>query len=173
MILLTIADLPWKKERWKRWAIELGVILIAALITSLPFLMHFKSFVNGLAVNCPLPFFANSTVGPMLFEGVEKCQRSPLWMLWLLWGFFWYCGSVFFISKIEKIKELWDIPKVWNTKFTHIDRILFVLYIFAFALIIFPEFFYFKDIYPQHFRSNTMFKLGYQAFILWSIVSCY
>ena len=26
-------------------------------------------------------------------------------------GLFWYCGSVFFISKIEKIKELWDIPK--------------------------------------------------------------
>lgn len=173
MIFLTMVHVPWKRARWKPWGRELGVVLIAALIASLPFLSRFHSFVNGVAVNCPLPFFANSKVGPILFEGVEKCQRSPLWMLWLLWGFFWYCGGVFFISKIEKVKDLWHISRIWNTKFTHIDRILFVLYIFAFALIIFPEFFYFKDIYPQHFRSNTMFKLGYQAFILWSIVSGY
>ena len=40
-------------------------------------------------------------------------------------------------------------------------------------LLIFPEFFYAKDIYPGHFRANTMFKLGYQAFIMMSIVSGY
>lgn len=173
LIFLTLMHAPAKSGRWKRLAIEGAVIVAAALITSLPFLSQFKSFVNGIAVNCPLPFFANSKIGPILFEGVEKCQRSPLWMMWLLWGFFWYCGGVFFLSKIEKIKELRNISMIWKTKFTHVERVLFVFFIFSFALIIFPEFFYFKDIYPQHFRSNTMFKLGYEAFMLWSIVSGY
>jgi len=40
-------------------------------------------------------------------------------------------------------------------------------------LIIIPEFFYIKDIYPAHFRANTMFKLGYQAFIIMGIASTY
>lgn len=173
LVLLVLAHASWHQGTWKRLVIEGAVIGAAALITSLPFLSHFKSFVNGIAVNCPLPFFADSKIGPILFEGVEKCQRSPLWMMWLLWGFFWYCGGVFFLSKIEKIKELRNISMIWKTKFTHVDRVLFVFFIFSFALIIFPEFFYFKDIYPQHFRSNTMFKLGYEAFILWSIVSGY
>lgn len=40
-------------------------------------------------------------------------------------------------------------------------------------LLIFPEFFYAKDIYPAHYRANTMFKLGYQAYIMLSLVSAY
>lgn len=162
-----------KHMRWKPILLPFIVVLFGVGITSLPFLAHFKSFVNGIAINCPLPFLANSKLGPILFEGVEKCQRSPLWMMWLLWGFFWYCGSLLLFGKINKIKDLWDIKSLWNTKFTHVEKFLSVLFVFSFALIIFPEFFYFKDIYPQHFRSNTMFKLGYQAFIMWSIVSGY
>lgn len=53
------------------------------------------------------------------------------------------------------------------------DLLFIVFFVFSLTLIIFPEFFYFKDIYPMHFRSNTMFKLGYDAFILFSIVSAY
>src|SRR4030043_1076867 len=36
-----------------------------------------------------------------------------------------------------------------------------------------PEFFYIKDIYPAHFRANTMFKLGYQAFMMMSLASIF
>lgn len=161
------------KKTWKQWGLSAGLVLLVAALTSLPFLLHFKSFVNGVAVNCPIPFFAHSRIGPLLFEGVEKCQRSPLWMLWVLWGFFWFCGGLFLFSKVDKIKYLRDIKSLWNTKFTHTEHVLLLFFFFAFALIIFPEFFYFKDIYPQHFRSNTMFKLGYQAFIMWSIMSSY
>lgn len=45
-----------------------------------------------------------------------------------------------------------------------------VMFWYCVGLVIFPEFLYFKDIYPAHFRSNTMFKLGYQAFIMWGIL---
>lgn len=142
------------KATWEKKAQRIGSVLLAAIITSLPFLFHFKSFVNGLAVNCPPSPLTDSKIGPLLFEGVEKCQHSPLWMMWLLWGFFIYCGIWLFTSKVKQ-------------------PLLKIFFLFSVALIIFPEFFYFKDIYPMHFRSNTMFKLGYQAFIMFSIMSAY
>lgn len=142
------------QAHWGEFAKRIGVVVVAAAVTSIPFLMHFKSFVNGVAVNCPLALVSDTQIGPILFEGVDKCQHSPLWMMWLLWGFFWYCGVWLFASKKKHM-------------------LLTVFFFFSLALIIFPEFFYFKDIYPMHFRSNTMFKLGYQAFIMFSIVAGY
>ncbi|MBI2404569.1 hypothetical protein HYV22_00080 [Candidatus Gottesmanbacteria bacterium] len=137
-------------ETYKSYMVLLPIAV--ATLTSLPFLLHFKSFVSGIGVNCPPAFLAGTKIGPFLLEGVEKCQRSPLWMLLILWGFFLYCG----LGGLGKLGRL--------------GRIFFI---FSLGLIVFPEFFYFKDIYPMHFRSNTMFKLGYQAFILFSIVSAY
>jgi len=83
--------------------------------------------------------------------------------MWLLWGFFIYCGTWF----------VWKVWKQTDTKNTQTNHLLTVFFIISILLIIFPEFFYFKDIYPMHFRSNTMFKLGYQAFMMFSIVSGY
>jgi uncharacterized membrane protein len=142
-------------SNWKTMAEKLGLVVIAAGITALPFLTHFKSFVSGIAVNCPPAFLANTKIGPLIFEGTEKCQHSPIWMMLILWGFFLYCG-------------FWLVVRL-----TTAEKMLRIFFFFSIALIIFPEFFYFKDIYPMHFRSNTMFKLGYQAFILFSLVSGY
>lgn len=147
-------------SNWTNWA-KLGIVVISAVLVSLPFLSHFKSFVSGIAVNCPPDLLAERKIGPLLFETVDKCQHSPLWMMWLLWGFFWFNGAALII---------WGIMR---KNFTRIERILIVLFGFSMILIIIPEFVYFKDIYPDHFRSNTMFKLGYQAFIMFSIVSGY
>ena len=133
-------------------------ILITFLITVIPFMVTFKPFVSGVAINCPPALLENRKIGPLLFEGVEKCQKSELWMLVVLWGFFAYAaiGLASFVKKGDKTRKL-----------------LLIISVFSALLIVFPEFFYFKDIYPLHFRSNTMFKLGYQAFILMSFVSGY
>lgn len=149
LFLIVVFSIPGRGSK----ILQLGVVVAAAIVTSLPFLSHFKSFVSGIAVNCPPAFLANTKIGPLMFEGVEKCQVSPLWMWWLLWGFFVYCG-------------------VWILR-NRTQKMLIIFFLFALALVIFPELFYFKDIYPAHFRSNTMFKLGYQAFILLSIVAGY
>lgn len=161
------------KKYWKQILSVFAAATLSAIGASLPFLAHFSSFVSGLAVNCPPAFLADHKIGPILFEGVEKCQHSPLWMMWLLWGFFIYCGVFFIISRFPRIKVSKFKFIQLNTYFTPIDLLLAVLFIFSVLLIIFPEFFYFKDIYPMHFRSNTMFKLGYQAFIMFSIVAGY
>ena len=139
------------------------LVAIVSCITVVPFLIHFKSFANGVGVNCPPAFLANTKIGPFLFEGVEKCQKSPLWMMTLLWGFFWFTGVWLFVRKI------------WNKERYNgnINRILKVFFLYSLVLIIIPEFVYVKDIYPAHFRSNTMFKLGYEAFIMWSIIAAY
>lgn len=137
------------KSAWKEKLKQLGIVVISFVITVMPFISHFKSFVSGVAVNCPPSFLANSKFGPLLFEGVEKCQRSPIWMMLLLWGVFVYFGIWYFL-KLHQRKNVF----------------ISIVFVYSLTLILFAEFFYFKDIYPMHFRSNTMFKLGYQAFIL-------
>ena len=174
LLLLVLLPGDWMRSSyWKSWGMIAAVVCIAAGFSSLPFLAHFTSFVNGVAVNCPPAALANSRIGPILFESVDKCQKSPFWMMWLLWGFFWFCGVSLIIFRGWGIRKLRDIRIFWEKKFTQSEKILVVFFIFSVLLIIFPEFFYFKDIYPSYFRSNTMFKLGYQAFILFSLVSAY
>lgn len=161
LIILVMHNAQFKIFNWEKVAIIAGGVISIAGAVSLPFLLYFKSFVSGVAVNCPPASLADTKIGPILFEGVEKCQHSPLWMMWLLWGFFIYCG-IWLLGGIKGIKGV-----KWN------EKLLSIFFVFSLLLIIFPEFFYFKDIYPMHFRSNTMFKLGYQAFIMFSIVSGY
>jgi YYY domain-containing protein len=154
---------------WKQIALPAAIVLGATAITSAPFLWHFDSFVSGIAVNCPPSFLANIKVGPILFEEATKCQHSPLWMLLLLWGFFLYCGGALLVSLLAKKGT--HKGSLFHGALPPHTLILIIFFLFSVVLIIFPEFFYFKDIYPAHFRSNTMFKLGYQAFMLFSIVA--
>lgn len=178
LFVVLYAVLFWRrftKKPWWRALIQPASVLTISVLASVPFLSHFTSFVSGVAVNCPPWFLANSKLGLLLFEGVEKCQKSPLWMMWLLWGFFWFCGLWWMATKTK-----WKFGKLKLSKYrisfteiTQTEIILVVFFFFSLALLIFPEFFYFKDIYPAHFRSNTMFKLGYDAFILFSFLSAY
>lgn len=149
------------KTDWFDLLYPVFLVAILAFVSALPFLFFFSSFAGGIGVNCPPSFLQNMKFGPIIFESADKCQRSPLWMMWLLWGFFWFTGIGLFIAKLWK-KEDQSRPFI---------RILKVFFLFSVGLIIFPEFLYVKDIYPAHFRSNTMFKLGYQAYIMWSIIS--
>lgn len=152
--------------------------LIVAPLAALPFLVYFNSFVTGLAINCPPSFLAQRKIGPFLFETVDKCQKSPFWMWWLLWGFFFFCVAWLLVRKIKKRQNekynifIYKITKL-SCEITHQEKLLFCIAMYCLFLLVFPEFFYFKDIYPAHFRSNTMFKLGYQAFMMLSIISAY
>ena len=96
-------------------------------------------------------------------------------MLIILWGFFIYSGSALILNsskfKVQSSKIGKRISFAFAPKAGSVERVLMVLFLFSLVLIVIPEGVYFKDIYPAHFRSNTMFKLGYQAFILFSIVS--
>jgi YYY domain-containing protein len=54
------------------------------------------------------------------------------------------------------------------------DLAVLLMGLCAFGLIIMPELIYVKDIYGgEHYRANTMFKLTYQAFILFGMMMGY
>jgi hypothetical protein len=146
----------------RRYAIHLALLLGSFALFSFPFSYFFKPFTSGIGMNCAPSFLTNiGHIGPFLFEK-GNCQPDPLWMLFVLWGFFFISFLLFIWAKAaEKFEE------------HRIDDFIFVLFSFSFFLVLIPEFFYIKDIYPLHFRANTMFKLGYQAFMMMSIASAY
>lgn len=140
------------------------IILVFAgfIIFSLPFSIHFKPFVSGIGVICAPDFLTRlQKVGPFLFEP-NHCQRSPFYQLIILYGFFYFFVILFILSIIRK-------------KITLLKQDFFVLLVIFLStvLIIIPEFIYVKDIYPAHYRANTMFKLVYQSFIMLSLSSAY
>jgi len=139
------------------------IILITSFILfSLPFSWFFKPFVSGIGVNCSPKFLTDvGKIGPFIFEA-GNCQISPFWMLFVLWGFFWISFLIFLFIK-KKFSN--------NETVKQLNNFLLILFSFGIFLTIIPEFFYIKDIYPQHFRANTMFKLGYQAFSMMGIAS--
>ncbi len=146
-----------------KFIIQSLVLVASFLIYSLPFSVNFAPFISGIGVNCSPDFLTKiGKLGPFLFEK-GNCQVSPPWMLFILWGFFWICFLMFiFINK-----------KSTTSHQSPITNFIFILFAFGTFLIIIPEFFYIKDIYPAHFRANTMFKLGYQAFIMMGIASAF
>ncbi|MDZ4228501.1 MAG: DUF2298 domain-containing protein [Candidatus Levybacteria bacterium] len=140
------------------------IIIVGFFIFSLPFNLNFKPFASGIGILCSPKFLTDiGKFGPFLFEP-DHCQRSPLWQLIILYGFFYFWAVSFIIFLFKnlklKIKNLF-VP----------DIFVLILIILSTLLIIIPEFIYIKDIYPGHYRANTMFKLVYQSFIMLSL-SC-
>ena len=90
-------------------------------------------------------------------------------MLFILWGFFWINFGLFLITQHLQTASATNKSSFNNP----INHFIFTLFSFSSFLLVIPEFFYIKDIYPAHFRANTMFKLGYQAFIIMSIASVF
>jgi YYY domain-containing protein len=69
------------------------------------------------------------------------------------------------IPEGEPARGLAGLPQKINPA----DALVCVFFICAVGLVIIPEIVYVEDIYPSHPRSNTMFKLTYQAFILFGL----
>ncbi len=134
------------------------------------FTVLLKTFVNGLLTIVSwfiftFPFSRNFE--PMM-EGLKwSDSHSPFWQLFILYGGFWLINIPFlFIFKKYLHKKI-KPPSVSQ---------IFVLCLILTAtiLIVLPEIFYVKDIYIySHRRANTMFKLVYAAFMMYSISASY
>lgn len=167
-ILLTLVIFFFMFGISVKYLINTVVLIASFILFSLPFSWFFKPFVSGIGVNCPPKFLTDlKKIGPFLFEA-GNCQISPFYMLFVLWGFFWISLLIFMFVVLKKNKQN-NRPTNYNLPTTTL--FILILFLFGIFLTIIPEFFYIKDIYPQHFRANTMFKLGYQAFIMMGIAS--
>lgn len=149
------------KKYLARVALGIGVLGIGFFIFTFPFNAYFKPFASGIGILCAPEFLEGKSLGPLLFEK-DHCQRSPLYQLATLWGFFYITISLLLVYIIKNKRKLLNLPSI---------IFIIVLFLFSSLLILTPEFIYAKDIYPAHYRANTMFKLGYQAFIMLSLIS--
>ena len=115
------------------------LILILALFFSLPFILNFKLLGKKIALN-----FVRTPLIPHLV---------------VLWGYQFLFGIFFFIFLFFEFLKKRRLEKT--------ELFVALLFLISFILILIPEFIFQKDIYefPYH-RSNTMFKLAYQAFIM-------
>ncbi|MBP6993927.1 hypothetical protein KBB12_01670 [Candidatus Woesebacteria bacterium] len=163
--------------------INIIILVFGFIYFSLPFSVFFEPFVSGVGVNCAFPLvqkFAQSgattfKIGPFLFEQ-GNCQRSELYQVAILWGFFWFFALILALIMVLTRRYLAKLKHAEATeerKFENLDKFVGLFFLFGTFLIIIPEFFYVKDIYPTHFRANTMFKLGYQAYTMMSLASIY
>ncbi len=138
-----------------------GQIILSLFIFSLPYNYFFKPFASGIGVLCSPEFLIKiGRIGPFLFEA-DHCQHSPWWQLLTLYGFFYFFVIIFLFFLVRQKKLL------------KTDIFILLLIVVSTLLIIVPEFIYLKDIYPAHFRANTMFKLVFQSFIMLSLSSSY
>jgi len=111
-----------------------------------------------------LPFSLNFT--PMA-EGLKfSDMHTPFYQLFVLYGGFWLICLPLVIFLIKKYFT--------NHRLLITDYFVLGLMATATLLVIIPEIGYIKDIYVyDHRRANTMFKLVYQAFIIYSLTAGY
>jgi len=178
-------------------------LLFFFLLASLPFSLNFKPFVSGIGVLCaPTPLLGKA-LGPLLFEvgKCQKSPFYQLAILWGFF-YFNVIGYLIFViipalsKKISKLQasntkqvpnhkhqipnsfvfRILNLFGIWKLGFgilNPVDIFILLIILVSTLLLIFPEFFYIKDIYPAHYRANTMFKLGYQAFIMLGLACSY
>lgn len=113
----------------------------------------------GLAFALPFILNFNSIAQGISFTN----HSSPLWQLMILWGFPAVL-SLIFLPIFFKNKE----------KAVVADFFIISILISSWVLIAIPEIIFVKDIYISSYqRANTMFKLTYQAFVMFYLSSGY
>ncbi len=161
LLLTLLVLLATCYKKLKTFFLSSGVVCLSLFAFSLPYNYFFKPFASGIGILCAPEFLTKiGKFGPFLFEP-NYCQHSPWWQLIILYGFFYFFVISFVVFALRAKKLLQS------------DIFVFLLIILSTFLIILPEFIYLKDIYPAHYRANTMFKLVFQSFIMLSIASGY
>ena len=151
----------FKKESLLLTAYHGVLVLVIAYVVSFLFNLHFESMSRGIAL-CT--------------------DHTPFYQLMILWGLPLVVLVMYLISLIneKKNEEAFDHKKgSMPLLFQFINNLtlpeLFILTIglCAAGLVLMPEIVYVVDIYGGHKRANTMFKLTYQAFILFGVMMGY
>ena len=157
--ILTIK--PWLALWGRDILLSILIVFFSFSLAAFPYNAFFKPFVSGIGVLCAPQFLTEiGKIGPFLFEA-DHCQHSYWWELLTLYGFFYFFVLSFLFFTLK------------NKALVHADVFILLVISLSTMLIILPEFIYVKDIYPAHYRANTMFKLVFQAFIMLSLCSSY
>ncbi len=171
----------WTRHRHLKLAAILGVLLGVMFMTNswdaliyslllavygsgqlrqpkqLSFLIKTALVVGLTALITALPWMLSFQ---SITQGIRLVQiRSPLWQLAALWGSHVFLASIAFLMCLR-----------FKGRLTFKHGFIIAIFITSLILLLIPEIIYFKDIYPNHPRANTMFKFTFQAFILMSLL---
>ena len=145
-----------------RIIIRFIVMLAVSVAAALPFTLTFDSMFQGIALSA---------------------KHSALYQLAVLWGLPVICVVLLFVYVLtgtlkagsnEGSETKTGPVKRFISGMTLSDMTALMLGICAIGLIIIPELVYIKDIYSEGYsRSNTMFKLTYQAYIMFGMAMIY
>jgi uncharacterized membrane protein len=145
LLVFSLTFLVLKKSIKKTLLSTIG-ILILAILFSIPYHLNFQNISKGI--------------------GLAEFH-SPIFMPLVLWG--WPV-----IITLSFLGFLLAEKKVLKKKLATIDLFVLCLLAVSWFLISIPEIIYVKDIYIHSYqRANTMFKLTYQSFVMFSLTSGY
>ena len=106
-------------------------------------------------------------------------SHSALYQLLILWGLPTAIAGTFVVGRIvsyrRKVKEQETKGSLLSffARMPVEDLFIFLMSLCAMGLVLMPEVIYMEDIYTTAYRANTMFKLTYQAFVLFGMVMSY
>ena len=164
----------FKKNTWIVTMFQGILVLVGGSIVALPFTINFDQISTQIRV---------------------ATNHTPFYQLVVLWGLPVVIGIGYLVScineyRLEKEKALGKVNEITDKKnvfqkawigfkkfhesLDYTDMFIILLVLCACGLVLMPELIYVKDIYEGDYkRANTMFKLTYQAFLLFSICSGY
>lgn len=144
----------WKKIAGVTAAQGAEIFCISKLVI-LPFTMKFETMVQGVAL---------------------AQNHSRFYQLMVLWGLPVFVTLVFLISVLmERLRKKRN-RSIYQCMRSMVSSDLFgvILGLCAIGLVLIPELVYVRDIYENgNARANTMFKLTYQAYIMFGILMGY
>lgn len=146
------------KKAWFLTAYQAALFIIVGIVVSLPFTLTFDSISTSILL----------------------CDKHTAFkQLLVLWGLPVGCILIYFIILIGEVsrklaKSKNEKNELWITRFIRnlsvVDLFVLTIGLCAIGLVLLPEIIYVKDIYSGAYkRANTMFKLCYQAFILFGL----
>lgn len=150
--LFVILYINYKKEGFGKKLFvstlyDMVKIFLVSQLFAIPYTLNFKNITGGV--------------------GIVHAQ-TPFYQILVLWGyqlFFALCFAVFLYYKYVMAKRQGK-----NYTISTADVFTLILLISAAGLVLMPEVVYVRDIYGETYhRANTMFKLTYQAFMMFAV----
>lgn len=151
----------YKKNAGRFWITTIAQaaeVLLVGYMAALPFTLTFDKIASAVKLTH---------------------SHSAFYQLLVLWGLPVAVTGTFVVSRIisyrRKTKEAEQKGSIigFFARMPVEDLFIFLMCLCAMGLVLMPEVIYMEDIYTGAYRANTMFKLTYQAFILFGFSMAY
>lgn len=136
--------------------LQTAEVFVLGTLAALPFTSSFETMVSGIALSK---------------------YHTVLYQFLILWGLPFALVLILLLAVLIKYLRAYREPGRFREFFRRVslsDTFALILGICGIGLVLIPELIYVRDIYENGYaRSNTMFKLTYQAFILFGMAMAY